>query len=277
MLDEYLENEGKLLDQQGSSFSQARPEPMAYELPTQSSSYIWTLSNVLKKQPLSTPTSTLISSFVPPSKRPKQIPPTTKKSKPDRKLKTASSKLKSKPASLTGDLAPSSSSSAASPERPLGRPLTLATSPAQAVMPSTHPSLTSQTQDMSDADPPRTDTIIAPIHTPNDKTLKKSKKLKSMSLHKPKPPVSEELVAGCQDMAPLESDSELHPAGNEATSQPRKHKALVSITLLRQKDLEDGAVWEGLPRTYVTEERATVALTSLFTTAVSPLQESRCS
>ncbi|XP_051942045.1 MAX dimerization protein MGA a isoform X2 [Hippocampus zosterae] len=35
--------------------------------------------------------------------------------------------------------------------------------------------------------------------------------------------------------------------------------------LLRQKDLEDGAMWAGHPRVYITEERAAISLTSLFT------------
>ncbi|KAK1875483.1 MAX associated protein [Dissostichus eleginoides] len=35
--------------------------------------------------------------------------------------------------------------------------------------------------------------------------------------------------------------------------------------LLRQKDLEDAMLWEGLPRTSITKERAAIALTSLFT------------
>ncbi|KAJ3613606.1 hypothetical protein NHX12_019852, partial [Muraenolepis orangiensis] len=170
MLDEYLENEGKFLDQQTSSFPQALPESVDYELPTQGSSYIWNPSSVLKNQPLNTPTSALISSFIPPSKRPRLPPTTTKKSKADRKQKTAASKLKSKPASDTG----------------------------------------------------------------------------------------------CQDIAPLESDSELGPAREEA---PSPLKSFVAVTLLKQRDLEDGIVWEGHPRTCITEDRATIALTSLFTTA----------
>ncbi|KAK0140666.1 MAX gene-associated protein [Merluccius polli] len=266
MLDEYLENEGKFLDQQASSFSQTPPEPMAYELPIQSSSYVRTLSSVLKKQPLSAPTSALISSFVPPSKRPRLPPMTTKKSKADRKQKITSSKLKSKPASGTGDSAPTDSSSAlvsptaASLEQPLTQPPTLTTSPAQTATPSTHLS--------------PTETLPPPVLTLKDKTLK-TKKPKSMPspLPTPKTCVSEHLAPGCQDIAPLESDSELGPAGDEAPSQPPQPKALVSVTLLKQRDLENRVVLEGRPRTCITEERAAIALTSLFTTAGFVLED----
>ncbi|XP_061762000.1 MAX dimerization protein MGA a isoform X2 [Nerophis ophidion] len=63
--------------------------------------------------------------------------------------------------------------------------------------------------------------------------------------------------AGMADMPPLESDSEA-----DAAATPR-----LSVTqgLLRQKDLEDSAQWAGRPRTFITEERAAIALTSLFT------------
>lgn len=55
MLDEYLESEGKLIDERAASFSQAVATPVAYQLPTKSTSYVRTLDSVLKKQ---TPPST---------------------------------------------------------------------------------------------------------------------------------------------------------------------------------------------------------------------------
>ena len=243
MLDEYLENEGKFLDQQASTFSQAPPEPVAYKLPVQSSSYVRTLSSVMKK-PLSAPTSALISSFVPPSKRPRLPPTTTKKFRRERKQKAP-----------------------AGPGPPLTQPPALATPPA--TLP-TLPSLTSQTQDKSEAHP--TKTIPPTVSTPTDTPLKKTKKLKSAPSHLPTPKtaVSTDLPSGGLNLAPLESDSELSPAGEESPRQPSPPKALVSVTLLKQRDLEDAVVWEGRPRTCITEERASIALTSLFTTAVRP-------
>ncbi|XP_061906608.1 MAX dimerization protein MGA a isoform X2 [Entelurus aequoreus] len=62
---------------------------------------------------------------------------------------------------------------------------------------------------------------------------------------------------GMADMPPLESDSEV-----DAAAAPRPS---VTQGLLRQKDLEDSAKWAGRPRTFITEERAAIALTSLFT------------
>uniref|UniRef100_A0AAR2KCD8 MAX dimerization protein MGA a n=1 Tax=Pygocentrus nattereri TaxID=42514 RepID=A0AAR2KCD8_PYGNA len=58
MLDEYLESEGKLIDERAASFSQAAVTPVAYQLPTKSTSYVRTLDSVLKKQaPPSTATT----------------------------------------------------------------------------------------------------------------------------------------------------------------------------------------------------------------------------
>ncbi|KAK1875480.1 MAX associated protein [Dissostichus eleginoides] len=84
MLDEYLENEAKLIDERADSFSQSAVEPLVYELPTRSTSYVRTLDSVLKKQTSSSPTSDLISGFIPPSKRPKL---TLKEAKKPRKEK----------------------------------------------------------------------------------------------------------------------------------------------------------------------------------------------
>uniref|UniRef100_A0A3Q1JX18 T-box domain-containing protein n=1 Tax=Anabas testudineus TaxID=64144 RepID=A0A3Q1JX18_ANATE len=149
MLDKYLEHEGKLLDERAASFSKPQVEPVVYELPTKSTSYVRTLDSILKKQPgIST------------NQIPKQ--PTNPIFKKRRKLK------------------PKSSSQTLRPTAPT-------------------------------------------VH------------------------VSE-------DMAPLESDSELGDRG-----------PMITRALLRQKDLEDRVVWEGQPRTYITEERAAIALTSLFT------------
>uniref|UniRef100_A0A4W4E8Q0 T-box domain-containing protein n=1 Tax=Electrophorus electricus TaxID=8005 RepID=A0A4W4E8Q0_ELEEL len=50
MLDEYLESEGKLIDERADSFSKAAVSPVAYQMPTKSTSYVRTLDSVLKKQ-----------------------------------------------------------------------------------------------------------------------------------------------------------------------------------------------------------------------------------
>ncbi|KAG9336381.1 hypothetical protein JZ751_002728 [Albula glossodonta] len=50
MLDEYLANEGKLIDERAESFTHSTVTPVAYQLPTKSTSYVRTLDSVLKKQ-----------------------------------------------------------------------------------------------------------------------------------------------------------------------------------------------------------------------------------
>ncbi|CAL8303296.1 unnamed protein product, partial [Boreogadus saida] len=264
MLDEYLENEGKFLDQHASSFSQAPPEPVAYKLPVQSSSYVRTLGSVMKKQPLSAPTSALISSFVPPSKRARLPPTTTKSLRRDGRQKTAGLKLKAKPAAGTGYTAPTSRAVVS-----LTPPPAPATSQASLATPPIVPSLTSQTRDKPEAHPPPAKTVPPPVSTPPNAPSKKTKKLKSAQTS-PKTP--KDLAWGVQNLAPLESDSELGPAADDespgrAPPPPPPPRVLVSVTLLKQRDLEEAAVWEGRPRTCVTEERASVALTSLFTLA----------
>ena len=265
MLDEYLENEGKFLDQHASSFSQAPPEPVAYKLPVQSSSYVRTLGSVMKKQPLSAPTSALISSFVPPSKRPRLPPTPTKKLRRDGRQKTAGLKLKAKPAAGTGDSAPTNSAVVS-----LAQPPAPATSQASLATP---PKVPSQTQDKPEAPPPPAKTAPPPVSTPANAPSKKTKKLKSSPspLLTPKTPASKDLALGVQNLAPLESDPELGPAEDESPGRPPPPppRVLVSVTLLKQRGLEEAAVWEGRPQTCVTEERASVALTSLFTSAVS--------
>ncbi|CAL8298454.1 unnamed protein product [Arctogadus glacialis] len=270
MLDEYLENEGKFLDQHASSFSQAPPEPVAYKLPVQSSSYVRTLGSVMKKQPLSAPTSALISSFVPPSKRPRLPPTTTVKFRRDGRQKTAGLKPKAKPAAGTGDTAPTNSAVVS-----LAQPPAPATSQASLATPPKVPYPTSQTRDKPEAPPSPAKTAPPPVSTPANAPSKKTKKLKSSPspLPPPKTPASKDLAWGAQNPAPpLESDSELGPAEDEPPGRapappPPPPRALVSVTLLKQRDLEEAAVWEGRPRTCVTEERASVALTSLFTSA----------
>ncbi|GLD71415.1 MAX gene-associated protein-like protein [Lates japonicus] len=149
MLDEYLENEGKLIDERAASFSQPLVEPVVYELPTRSTSYVRTLDSVLKKH-----------------------------SRPAFKRRT-----KLKPKTLSQTLSPS---------RSTAPPLDLS-----------------------------------------------------------------------RDLAPLESDSEL--GADQGDETQRDVQPMMTQALLRQKDLEDGVVWEGRARTSITEERAAIALTSLFT------------
>nr|XP_046164108.1 MAX dimerization protein MGA a [Oncorhynchus gorbuscha] len=70
MLDEYLANEGKLIDERAASFTQTTVvTPVTYQLPTKSTSYVRTLDSVLKKQ-APAPSTT----FVPPIQKKQTAP-----------------------------------------------------------------------------------------------------------------------------------------------------------------------------------------------------------
>ncbi|XP_047467070.1 MAX dimerization protein MGA a isoform X2 [Mugil cephalus] len=203
MLDQYLENEGKLIDERAASFSQPPVDPPVYQLPTRSTSYVRTLDHVLKKQTTAPPDTDLISGFVPPSKRPR-----LKETKPRRTEKKQRGPRQTRP-----------------------RP-----------------------------EPPA-DLGSEPLHTPEQTpTPNKRRKLKPRNLSQTlSPPRTMDPVLS--DLAPLESDSELVlTSGQNQTGRPPLTRAL-----LRQRDLEDAVVWEGRDRTSITEERATIALKSLFT------------
>uniref|UniRef100_A0A3P8VXC4 MAX dimerization protein MGA n=1 Tax=Cynoglossus semilaevis TaxID=244447 RepID=A0A3P8VXC4_CYNSE len=175
MLDEYLENEGKLIDERAASFCQPQEEQVPYELPAQSTSYVRTLDSVLKKH--GPPTSDLISGFIPPSKRPKVSPPERKTR--DNLKGSKLTRMRQKPAS--------------------------------------------------------------PQYKTSGQTL---------------PPLQDDPSG----LEPIESDTEVSRTNRQQDKTP-----VMTRALLRQKDLEDGVVWEGQPRTSITKERATIALTSLFT------------
>lgn len=240
MLDEYLENEGKLIDERASSFSQPVMEPLVYELPTRSTSYVRTLDSVLQKQTGST-TSDLIYGFIPPSKRPKLTLKETKTSKRETTKQRAPKHNRSSPEPTTG--------------------------PGDSNLIPTHPAV--QTLEPFPSEPPTT-------KKRRRRRLKHKATSQTLSLPMTTAPPS----SATEEMAPLESDSELKAMDNKNTSTRREGRVstvtqkgretpLMTRALLRQRDLEDGVVWEGRPRTSITEERASIALTSLFTLKVS--------
>ncbi|MEQ2236554.1 hypothetical protein ILYODFUR_013983, partial [Ilyodon furcidens] len=227
MLDEYLESEGKLIDERASSFSQPPVEPPAYQLPVSSASYVRTVDHILKKPTAGSPASDIISGFIPPSKR-SRLKATCRRAErkqkgpKQNKIKTAS----------------------AAPE------LTAAAQMHNAVQ---TPGGLSQTTEPQ-----------------NEATFTKRRRLK--------PRTSSQTFGAsmplkvCEDMAPLESDSELgpdsalkQPSDRTVDTQKKESRATVTRAFARLKELEDGVVWEGCFQTSITEERATIALTSLFT------------
>ncbi|KAM4542589.1 MAX dimerization protein MGA a isoform 3-T3 [Odontesthes bonariensis] len=222
MLDEYLENEGKLIDERAASFSQPPFETPAYELPTKSTSYVWTLDHILKKQTAGSPASDLISGFIPPSKRPR-LKETKMCSRAEKKHKGR------KPNKPSPELA-AAPVSESSPTVPTQSSLQTTVAPHQTIQPSVQPTF---------------------------KTKRKPRTL-SQTLS------SARLML--DDLAPLESDSELgQTSGQREDACKKAGRPMMTRGLMRQKALEDGVVWEGRVRTSITEERAAVALTSLFT------------
>lgn len=241
MLDEYLENEGRLIDERASTFAQPVVDlapPLAYELPTKSSSYVRTLHSVIPKQTGSS-TSELISGFVPPSKRPK---PSLKETRNSRR-ETAKQR-----GPKPGRARPKPGSAGPGPVDPGGI--------------HTHPA--GHLPEPAAAEPP-----------PLRRTRKKLKPRSTWRTLFGTP-----LPGSSEDMAPLDSDSELgEPSVPSSTTHKEDAAAMetqqeggahgMTRALLRQKDLEEGVTWEGRHRTAVTEERAGIALTSLFTLMVS--------
>ncbi|XP_028294150.1 MAX dimerization protein MGA a isoform X2 [Gouania willdenowi] len=194
MLDEYLENEGKLLEQQVCSFSQAEENPPLY-----SCSYA----------PTPSPASQIISAFVPPSKRPR-VPEVKRRGRKPRQPRAEQSP-------------PHTGHRRRRRKRSEAPPLT---------------------------DPPSND--MAPLESDSELgPISETEGLRDDLAPLNSPPPS-------NDLAPLESDSELAPPLPEAPP-PRPR------VVLRQRDLENAALWDGHARTAITEGRASVALTSLFT------------
>ncbi|XP_036397570.1 MAX dimerization protein MGA a isoform X2 [Megalops cyprinoides] len=118
MLDAYLANEGKLIDERAASFTQSTISPVVYQLPTKSTSYVRTLDSVLKKQTLSPtfpsspfkPFSPLKKHTVPP--RPKALA----------RPKLTPSKLKPTPAHVAVTLASPVLTNYSSPASHDGKP-----------------------------------------------------------------------------------------------------------------------------------------------------------
>lgn len=251
MLDEYLENEGRLIDERASTFSQPVVDiapPLAYELPTKSASYVRTLHNVTQLQTGSA-TSELISGFIPPSKRPK---PSLKETRSFRKETTKQRGPKH--------------------NRPKPKPSSAALGQAESNIIPTLPA------------PAQPDPVLPepPTVKRKRKHLKPNPTSQTVSLSQTPTP----LPSTSEDMAPLDSDSELgDPNIPKSATQKEDPPAApphqeggahgVTRALLRQKDLEDGVIWEGRHRTTVTEERASIALTSLFTLMVSRYHDSQ--
>lgn len=250
MLDEYLENEAKLIDERAASFSQPPAEPPVFKLPVSSTSYVRTLDHVLKKQTPGPPALDLISGFIPPSKRPRPTKINTSR-KMGRKLKGPRLN-KSSPALWTqGSKDPNKTSPA---------PATPEFSPGAAKLPAV------LTPDPLIKTP---DPLVKTTQPQIPPTFKRKRKPATLSRTLSPSKTEVPLPEGFEGLAPVESDSELAPTPDPAEETSKKEsRPSTTRALLRQKDLEDCVALEGRFRTAVTEERAAIALTSLFTQTV---------
>lgn len=197
MLDEYLASEGKLIDERAANLSQTDTTPVAYELPTKSTSYVRTLDSVLKKQ----------------------VPAT---------LSTTSKKVKSTFKSKEGNKSK--------------KPFKSCTK--------------KQIKPVFSVNKP----VLSPKKTQQSKKYKNKKESKSLS---PEKLAVETAAMVTSNKSPMVEDSGSTPSnctGGRSIGLPK--------TLVKLMDVEDGAVWEGKHRTYITEERAAIALATLVTAEV---------
>ncbi|KAM9067917.1 MAX gene-associated protein isoform X1 [Sarcophilus harrisii] len=199
-LDEYLENEGKLMETSMGFSSNAPTSPVVYQLPTKSTSYVRTLDSVLKKQSTVTPSTSY-------SLKPHPVPSAPRKTKSLNKQAISSGRTKSS-----------------------YKPIL--------------PSPVSPKQKSSQGDK-------VPKTSPNSR-------LESQGENFVVPTLDENVLP--KQINLRQAHHQQHPA----TRPPGLSKSQVKLM-----DLEDCALWEGKPRTYITEERADVSLTTLLTAQAS--------
>ncbi|XP_051476518.1 MAX gene-associated protein isoform X4 [Apus apus] len=201
-LDEYLENEGKLMETSMGFSSSTPASPVVYQLPTKSTSYVRTLDSVLKKQSTIVPSTSYMFKPVP-------LSSTSRKTKTQNKQTSTNSRVKSsyKPILPSPFSAKQRQNSSTSGEK--------------AAKSVSNSSLTNQA-----------DSFVTPA-------LDQNVLPKQISLHQA-------------------------PPQQQAARPPGLSKSQVKLM-----DLEDCALWDGKPRTYITEERADISLATLLTAQAS--------
>ncbi|CAK7299878.1 MAX gene-associated protein [Vulpes lagopus] len=205
-LDEYLENEGKLMETSMGFSSNAPTSPVVYQLPTKSTSYVRTLDSVLKKQSTLSPSTSY-------SLKPHSVPPASRKAKSQNKQATFGGRTKSSYKSI----------------------LPYPVSPKQ-----------------------------KHAHTiPGDKVAKNSSTISENQVNNFVVPTLDENTFPKQ-ISLRQAHQQQQQQQQQGTRPPGLSKSQVKLM-----DLEDCALWEGKPRTYITEERADVSLTTLLTAQAS--------
>ncbi|XP_042635290.1 MAX gene-associated protein isoform X2 [Catharus ustulatus] len=196
-LDEYLENEGKLMETSMGFSSNTPTSPVVYQLPTKSTSYVRTLDSVLRKQSAVIPSTSYTLKPVPPSS-------TSRKTKTQTRQTSTNSRVKSsyKP-----------------------------------ILPSPFPAQQKQNS--------------------GEKATKSASSLSNQADGFVLPNVDENTL-------PKQISLRQAPQHHQAPRPPGLSKSQVKLM-----DLEDCALWDGKPRTYITEERADISLATLLTAQAS--------
>nr|XP_051678451.1 MAX gene-associated protein isoform X22 [Oryctolagus cuniculus] len=204
-LDEYLENEGKLMETSMGFSANAPTSPVVYQLPTKSTSYVRTLDSVLKKQSIISPSTSY-------SLKPHSVPPASRKAKSQSKQASFSGRTKSSYKSI----------------------LPYPVSPRQK-----HSHM-----------------------IPGDKVAKNCSSTVSENQ-------VNNFVGPTSDENGFPKQLSLRQAQQQQQQQQGTRPPGLSKSQVKLMDLEDCALWEGKPRTYITEERADVSLTTLLTAQAS--------
>lgn len=200
-LDEYLENEGKLMETSMGFSSSTPTSPVVYQLPTKSTSYVRTLDSVLKKQSTIIPSTSYTF-------KPVSMSSTSRKSKTQNRQTSNRGKSSYKP-----------------------------------ILPS--PFSAKQKQNFS----------------ASGKTGAKSLSNSTVSNQ-----ADSFLVPALdENILPKQISIRQAPQQQQGARPPGLSKSQVKLM-----DLEDCALWDGKPRTYITEERADISLATLLTAQVDP-------
>ncbi|XP_005047078.1 PREDICTED: MAX gene-associated protein isoform X2 [Ficedula albicollis] len=195
-LDEYLENEGKLMETSMGFSSNTSTSPVVYQLPTKSTSYVRTLDSVLKKQSTVIPSTSYTLKPAPPSS-------TSRKTKSQARQSRVKSSYKP-------------------------------------ILPSPFPAQQKQSSSVS-----------------GEKAAKSASSLSNQADGFVLPTVDENTF-------PKQISLRQAPQHHQAPRPPGLSKSQVKLM-----DLEDCALWDGKPRTYITEERADISLATLLTAQAS--------
>ncbi|XP_065610893.1 MAX gene-associated protein isoform X6 [Cyrtonyx montezumae] len=201
-LDEYLENEGKLMETSMGFSSSTPTSPVVYQLPTKSTSYVRTLDSVLKKQSTVIPSTSYTF-------KPASLSSTSRKTRTQNRQTSSNSRRKSsyKP-----------------------------------ILPS--PFSGKQKQNFSASGE------------------KAAKSLSSSCVSNQ----ADDFLMPNVDESVLAKQICLH----HAPQQPQVGRPPgLSKSQVKLMDLEDCALWDGKPRTYITEERADISLATLLTAQAS--------